>query len=207
MKSFNNWIFIELKEFGRRRRLFVIICLADASKRPVKRSNPSDSDAINLFANENFSVVWCLFRFVNAVDVIVLIDVVVVVVVHRIYGRYAEWVGVFCGRKPNCRSFVRVWEGKFHVERWPFAMISFIFCWGNEKKKELPSTGAKSRSNRRRYRASEVKSNLMGILRISFSVAIYEKGWIRSMCACEICRQQKWQQYVQQPNTVHSFGY
>lgn len=87
MKSFNNWIFIELKEFVgecRRRRLFVIICFADASKRPVKYSNPSESDsAINSFANAKLFHRLASFPFRSPPPPSN---------VSAAIGRYAEWV-------------------------------------------------------------------------------------------------------------------
>lgn len=128
MKSFNNWIFIELKEFGRWRLFVIIICLVDASKRPVKCSNPFDSDAINLFASENFSVVWCLFRSVPFRSVRRRPP-------YRWLGKrmLCEWVS-FAAKSKVADHLCACDEESLTIERWPFALISFILCWGKRKK-------------------------------------------------------------------------
>lgn len=117
MKSFNNWIFIELKEFGRR-RLFVIICLADASsKRPVKHSHPFDCDA--------HQFIWPAKTFPSS-------DVFSVRLLppspYDGVGRYAEWVSSAAENKIDNHLCDACDEASPNVERWPFAMISFILC-------------------------------------------------------------------------------
>lgn len=151
MKSFNNWIFIELKRIPATTTIcYYYICLADASKRPVKHSKSIwFGNRFNLFCQrKTFPLSDAGFRYVFP---------------HRrrrhtrIDGRYAEWV-----------SFVAENEITLsHAERLPFALIAIHFVLGKMKE-------TRKNAEKRRCRATEAKSNLMGILHIS--VAIYEKG-------------------------------
>lgn len=115
MKSFNNWIFIELKRIPATTTIcYYYICLADASKRPVKHSKSIwfGNRFEFILPAKNFFVVWCRFpfRFSSSPSS---------PYTYR-YGRYAEWV-----------SFVAENEITLsHAERLPFALIAIHFVLG-----------------------------------------------------------------------------